>query len=297
MELLAQLKNEDDNPRGQQQGRFVSGATLEEAAAAETRRAEIKAAKLPLPRQEAGIIHLMQARNFFARLKLPEPTWDADGAPVWDCSDETMARAYAEAMKCCHPEWSHHPKRDTGFALLTEAHDVLTNRTGKRDAYLRASLWRRPAGAARLATVAPSTADHERDYLGRATVSNSWSTAAQAAADEEGAADVAAELGAGRGEAPAATRARAGRSRQAGARGGGGADRRSRRPARPAAAAGPVAAAAGPPRPPMPAADDDDDDDAAAAAAAAQAGASRLEEEAPRRRCSDWVRTRCFIAT
>ena len=38
MELLAQLKNEDDNPRGQQQGRFVSGATLEEAAAAETRR-------------------------------------------------------------------------------------------------------------------------------------------------------------------------------------------------------------------------------------------------------------------
>ena len=82
MELLAQLKNEDDNPRGQQQGRFVSGATLEEAAAAETRRAEIKAAKLPLPRQEAGIIHLMQARNFFARLKLPEPTWDADGAPV-----------------------------------------------------------------------------------------------------------------------------------------------------------------------------------------------------------------------
>ena len=139
MELLAQLKNEDDNPRGQQQGRFVSGATLEEAAAAETRRAEIKAAKLPLPRQEAGIIHLMQARNFFARLKLPEPTWDADGAPVWDCSEETMARAYAEAMKCCHPEWSHHPKRDTGFALLTEAHDVLTNRTGKRDAYLRAS--------------------------------------------------------------------------------------------------------------------------------------------------------------
>ena len=48
MELLAQLKNEDDNPRGQQQGRFVSGATLEEAAAAETRRAEIKAAKKEL---------------------------------------------------------------------------------------------------------------------------------------------------------------------------------------------------------------------------------------------------------
>ena len=179
MELLAQLKNEDDNPRGQQQGRFVSGATLEEAAAAETRRAEIKAAKLPLPRQEAGIIHLMQARNFFARLKLPEPTWDADGAPVWDCSEETMARAYAEAMKCCHPEWSHHPKRDTGFALLTEAHDVLTNRTGKRDAYLREFVAAARERAARLAAVAPSAAaDHERDYLGRATVSNSWSTAA-----------------------------------------------------------------------------------------------------------------------
>ena len=197
MELLAQLKNEDDNPRGQQQGRFVSGATLEEAAAAETRRAEIKAAKLPLPRQEAGIIHLMQARNFFARLKLPEPTWDADGAPVWDCSDETMARAYAEAMKCCHPEWSHHPKRDTGFALLTEAHDVLTNRTGKRDAYLREFVAAARERAARLAAVAPSAAaDHERDYLGRATVSNSWSTAAarKPGAADEGAADVAAEL-------------------------------------------------------------------------------------------------------
>ena len=197
MELLAQLKNEDDNPRGQQQGRFVSGATLEEAAAAETRRAEIKAAKLPLPRQEAGIIHLMQARNFFARLKLPEPTWDADGAPVWDCSEETMARAYAEAMKCCHPEWSHHPKRDTGFALLTEAHDVLTNRTGKRGAYLREFVAAARERAARLAAVAPSAAaDHERDYLGRATVSNSWSTAAarKPGAADEGAADVAAEL-------------------------------------------------------------------------------------------------------
>jgi hypothetical protein len=291
MELLAQLKNEDDNPRGQQQGRFVSGATLEEAAAAETRRAEIKAAKLPLPRQEAGIIHLMQARNFFARLKLPEPTWDADGAPVWDCSDETMARAYAEAMKCCHPEWSHHPKRDTGFALLTEAHDVLTNRTGKRDAYLREFVAAARERAARLAAVAPSAAaDHERDYLGRATVSNSWSTAAarKPGAADEGAADVAAEL-----EAQAAAKRRrlreleqaaaAKRERAAAAAAG---------PSRPPAAGpapgparpppGPSRPPPGPPRPPMPAADDDDDDDAAAAAAAA--ARARREQNSKKKR-------------
>ena len=230
MELLAQLKNEDDNPRGQQQGRFVSGATLEEAAAAETRRAEIKAAKLPLPRQEAGIIHLMQARNFFARLKLPEPTWDADGAPVWDCSEETMARAYAEAMKCCHPEWSHHPKRDTGFALLTEAHDVLTNRTGKRDAYLRAHVAEARERAARLPRCAAGGGG-PRARLRADGVEQLVDGGRGAGAADEGAADVAAEL-----EAQAAAKRRRLRELEQAA-----AAKRERA----AAAAAPVAAACG----------------------------------------------------
>ena len=100
----------------------------------------------------------MQAQNFFARLKLPEPTWDADGAPVWDCSEETMARAYAEAMKCCHPGWSHH-RSDTGFALLTEAHDVLTNHRQARRG-LRAHV-AEAASAPRASPPAPSAAaDH-----------------------------------------------------------------------------------------------------------------------------------------
>ena len=42
MDVLELLKNEDDNPRGQQGGRFVSGSTLEEVAAAEQRRVELR---------------------------------------------------------------------------------------------------------------------------------------------------------------------------------------------------------------------------------------------------------------
>ena len=62
MDVLGVLFNEDDNPRGQGRGLFVSGSNLEEAAEAEARKKQVNADKLPFPRQELGILHIMQAR-------------------------------------------------------------------------------------------------------------------------------------------------------------------------------------------------------------------------------------------
>jgi hypothetical protein len=137
MDVLAQLKDEDDNPRGQGGGKFLGGATnLEEAAANEARRQEIRAQRWPIGRQEAGILDLMQAKNMFARLRLPEPRM-MDGGPHWDVRREQIDRAFEAIRKCCDPEWSSHPKRERGWTLLREAVDTLTNANGKRDEYVR----------------------------------------------------------------------------------------------------------------------------------------------------------------
>ena len=106
MDVLDQLMQEDDNPRGRA-SKFVSGNSLEEAAAAEQRRLEIKAQKWPIGRQEAGILHLIQSKTLFQRLKLPDPRW-VDGAPRWDVAESRVKAAYEEMKKCCHPEWSAH---------------------------------------------------------------------------------------------------------------------------------------------------------------------------------------------
>lgn len=131
MEVLELLKHEDDNPRGQG-GNFRSGATLEEAAAAEEARKAKKAERWPIGRQEAGILHLIQAKSLFERLRLPEPRWD-DAAPRWDVTQDQVVTAYEQAKKCCHPEWSTHPHAERGFALLREAYETLSNANGRRD--------------------------------------------------------------------------------------------------------------------------------------------------------------------
>ena len=107
MDVLDLLKEEDDNPRGRGSN-FVSGSTLEEVAAAEERRRQIKAQRWPIGRQEAGILHLIQAKTLFQRLKLPEPRWE-DGLPRWNVPAEKVHAAYEDMKKCCHPEWyAHH---------------------------------------------------------------------------------------------------------------------------------------------------------------------------------------------
>ena len=48
-----------------------------------------------------------------------------------------LSRVYNDLKKCCHPEWSYHPRRKQGFQLLTEALDTLSNKDGKREEYVR----------------------------------------------------------------------------------------------------------------------------------------------------------------
>lgn len=135
-DVFALLKAEDDNPRGQAGGRYLSGDSLEAAAAAEQRRLEIKAARWTKGRQEEGILLLIKAKTLFQRLKLPEPRW-VDGTAQWHVSREQVDAAYEDLKKACHPEWSFHPQRERGYALLREAFDTLSDANGRRDAYVR----------------------------------------------------------------------------------------------------------------------------------------------------------------
>ena len=135
-DVFALLKAEDDNPRGQAGGRYLSGDSLEAAAAAEQRRLEIKAARWTKGRQEEGILLLIKAKTLFQRLKLPEPRW-VDGTAQWHVSREQVDAAYEDLKKACHPEWSFHPQAQRGYALLREAFDTLSDANGRRDAYVR----------------------------------------------------------------------------------------------------------------------------------------------------------------
>ena len=190
MDVLDMLKNEDDNPRGQT-SRFRGGNTLEEAGEAEQRRRDIQAMRWPIMKQEAGIVHLIQAKNFFQRLQLPEPRRNVEGEVTWVCSEATLQRAYDTAKMCCDPEWAHHPQRDRGFALLTEAMDTLTDRNGKRDEYVRQICAEVEERDARLK--AQYEGEGARDHHGHLKMGESWSKEVTAK-DNSVADEVAAEL-------------------------------------------------------------------------------------------------------
>ena len=138
-DVLSLLKEEDDNPRGrggatEASGRVHQGATLDEAAAVEAARQEAKERRIPLREQEAGILHLLQAKSLFARLRLPEPHYDADGKLLWTPpGDLVLRRVYDDLSRCCAPDVSQHPKREEGFAKLSEAYDTISNKNGRRD--------------------------------------------------------------------------------------------------------------------------------------------------------------------
>ena len=142
MDVLSLLKEEDDNPRGrggatEASGRVHQGATLDEAAAVEAARQEAKERRIPLREQEAGILHLLQAKSLFARLRLPEPHYDADGKLLWTPpGDLVLRRVYDDLSRCCAPDVSQHPKREEGFVkLMSEAYDTISNKNGRRDCF------------------------------------------------------------------------------------------------------------------------------------------------------------------
>ena len=192
MDILNLLSQEDDNPAGRG-SKYRGGSTLEEAGEAEERRREIQAMRWSLGRQEAGIIHLMQAKNFFQRLKLPEPRRNEAGVVAWSCSEAALQRAYDQAKMCCDPQWAHHPKRDTGFKLLTEAMDTLSDRNGRREAYVAQVAAEVEERDARLNAQFEAAQSKSTTTGVGPGVAERWSTAAAPRVDP-GAADVAAEL-------------------------------------------------------------------------------------------------------
>ena len=264
MDVLELLKNEDDNPRGREGGRFVSGDSLEEAAAAEQKRRDMKKERLPIGRQEAGILHLMTAKTLCARLNLAEPRL-VDGEVHWNVTDAQLQRAYDVASRCCAPEWSFHPKRDRGYAALREAYETLSNENGKRGAYLREAAEEAKAKEDLLAAAAAESG-------ASSSVSGAWSgqarggssgvgvapepvfgaRAAASAAAAEAAAELEQQMAAKRKRMLLEEKLRAGKSSSGG--GGGSAFRRREEP--------------------PPAEDDDDDDDDAAYMARAKASSS-----------------------
>lgn len=193
MDVLDQLRQEDDNPTGRG-SKFRSGNTLEEAGEAEQRRREIQAQRWPLGKQEAGIIHLMQAKNFFQRLRLPEPRCDDRGEAVWNCSEATLQRTYEQAKMCCDPEWAHHPKRDVGYKLLTEAMDTLTDRNGRRDEYIKRIAAEVEEREARLNAEFEAQRTKSTSSGVGPGLAERWSTGPAARRHDDAADDVAAEL-------------------------------------------------------------------------------------------------------
>lgn len=185
MDILQALKDEDDNPRGQGGGRFLNGATsLEEAAENEARKREIRKSRWSRTQQEAGILELIQAKTLFARLRLPAPKF-VDGAPHWDVRREHIDRAYDSIKKCCHPEWSTHPKRERGWELLREAMDTLTDANGRRDAYIREIAEREREREALLRAAASSSSSSGPSGAGVGARASVAAAAAEAAAEME----------------------------------------------------------------------------------------------------------------
>ena len=127
MDILGMLRQEDDNPRGQQGGQFVSGKTLEEAAAAEATRAEIRSLRWSIGRQEEGILHIVMAKNFFRRMRVAEPRLGRDDEIIWTVRDGESSCSGARctlgesvgvsSVGCRHPR----------TALLHDCHRHVSN--------------------------------------------------------------------------------------------------------------------------------------------------------------------------
>ena len=262
MDVLGILRQEDDNPTGRG-SKFRNGSTLEEAGEAETRRREIQAQRWSLTRQEAGIIHLMHAKNFFQRLRLPEPRHDDRGEAVWNCSEATLTRTYEQAKMCCDPEWAHHPKRDVGFKLLTEAMDTLTDRNGRLAEYVTRIAAEVEEREARLNAEFEAQQAKSTSTGAGPGIAERWSTGPAAAARRhDDAADVQAELdaqlAARRRKMAELEEARKAKQQRATGGGGGGSSSTSapgpgpQRPGPGAPGPGPQRPGPGPQRPPGP---------------------------------------------
>ena len=70
---------------------------------------------------------ILRAVNHFDTLQLPKPYADLAGEPVWNVSEEQVAKGFRKLSLCCHPDKSSDPEAPTAFEQLRKAKACLLN--------------------------------------------------------------------------------------------------------------------------------------------------------------------------
>ena len=70
---------------------------------------------------------ILRAVNHFDTLQLPKPYADLAGEPVWNVSEEQVAKGFRKLSLCCHPDKSSDPEAPTAFEQLKKAKACLLN--------------------------------------------------------------------------------------------------------------------------------------------------------------------------
>ena len=70
---------------------------------------------------------ILRAANHFDTLQLPKPYADLAGEPVWNVSEEQVAKGFRKLSLCCHPDKSSDPEAPTAFEQLKKAKACLLN--------------------------------------------------------------------------------------------------------------------------------------------------------------------------
>ena len=89
---------------------------------------------------------ILRAVNHFDTLQLPKPYADLAGEPVWNVSEDQVAKGFRKLSLCCHPDKSSDPEAPAAFEQLKKAKACLLNELD-RDDYVRdfvknaATLW------------------------------------------------------------------------------------------------------------------------------------------------------------
>ena len=79
---------------------------------------------------------ILRSSNHFDTLQLPKPYADLAGEPVWDVSEDQVAKAFRKLSLCCHPDKSTDPEAPRAFEVLKKAKACLLNELD-RDDYVR----------------------------------------------------------------------------------------------------------------------------------------------------------------
>ena len=81
----------------------------------------------------ATIQGILNASNHFDLLRLPKPTSDLLGEPVWDVSEADVHRAFRKTSLCCHPDKATHADAPRAFEALKAAKKCLADANERED--------------------------------------------------------------------------------------------------------------------------------------------------------------------